>query len=103
MKIVILISGVLFLVPISARADLGIMDTTSETNAKTGASNIGITQIYDHPGDVANGQYVVPVAYNRMAAEGNGTETQAGDAKPNDVDYIPLAQLKGAAGAAGVN
>lgn len=84
-------------------ADLGIEDTASETAAKTEASGVGISTIYDHPADVANGSYVVPVVYNRTPAEGSGTETQAGDAKPNDVDYIPLTQLKGATGASGTN
>lgn len=95
--------GIFLVIPTIARADLGIMDTVSETSAKTEASNLGITQVYDHPGDAPNGQYVVPIAYNRTAAEGNGTETQAGDAKANDVDYVPLSQLKGATGAAGAS
>lgn len=84
-----------------AHADLGIEDTASETAAKTQVSNLGVTQVYDHPGDVPNGNYVVPVVYNRTPAEGNGTETQAGDTKPNDVDYIPVSQLKGATGVTG--
>lgn len=101
MRYGIIVVGIFLVMPSIAKADLGIMDTVSETNAKTGASSLGITQVYDHPGDVPNGQYVVPVAYNRTAAEGNGIETQAGDPKANDVDYVPLSQLKGATGAAG--
>lgn len=84
-----------------AFADLGIMDTASETTAKTGVSNLGVTTVYDHPADAPNGQYVVPVQYNRTNAEGNGTEHDSNDSKPNDIDYIPVSQLKGATGAAG--
>lgn len=84
-------------------ADLGIMDTTSEAAAKTEASNLGITQVYDHPGDVANGQFVVPVQYNRTNAEGNGAEFDSNDSKKNDIDYVPLSQLKGSVGATGAS
>lgn len=83
-------------------ADLGIMDTASESAAKNEAQSIGISTVYDHPADSSNGQFVVPVQYNRTNAEGNGTEHDANDAKKNDIDYIPLSQLKGATGTAGV-
>lgn len=86
-----------------AWADLGIMDTVSETQAKTNASSLGVTQIYDHPNDVANGQFIVPVQYNRTAAEGNGAEHDPNASKPNDIDYIPLSQLKGTNGINGSN
>lgn len=102
MRNTLIIAGILAFASMPGYADLGIEDTASETAAKTEASGIGVSTIYDHPGDVSNGSYVVPVVYNRTAVEGNGTETQAGDAKPNDVDYISLTQLKGATGAVGV-
>lgn len=92
---------VALIVPTLAYADLGIMDTTSEANAKNAASGLGITQVYDHPNDVGNGQYVIPVQYNRTNSEGNGTEHDANDSKPNDIDYIPLDQMKGAKGDVG--
>lgn len=84
-----------------AFADLGIMNTTSESTAKNEAAGIGITQVYDHPNQSPNGQFVVPVQYNRTNAEGNGAEFDSNNSKKNDIDYIPLTQLKGAAGAAG--
>lgn len=93
----LIIAGLLVL-PTFAFADLGIMDTASETSAKTSA---GVSQIYDHPADAPNGQFVVPVQYNRTVAEGNGTEHDSNDPKPNDIDYIPLNQLKGATGSQG--
>lgn len=92
---------VLLTVPTLAMADLGISDTVSETSAKNGAAGLGVTQVYDHPADVPNGQFVVPIQYNRTTPEGNGTEHDANDSKPNDIDYVPLSQLKGASGAAG--
>lgn len=80
-----------------AFADLGDTSNPIENQAKTALSNIGVTQIYDHPGAVVNGQYVIPVQYN-----GNqGTEHDPNDAKPNDIDYIPVSQLKGTTGQAG--
>lgn len=85
----------------TAHADLGIMDTVSEAAAKNGAAGVGITQIYDHPNQPPNGQFVVPVQYNRTNAEGNGAEHDGNDTKPNDIDYVPLTQLKGATGAQG--
>lgn len=78
--------------------DLGIMDTPSEIAAKTEASNSGVTQIYDHPDQSPNGKYYVPVEYNRTNAEGNGQEHDADNSKKNDIDYIPLSELKGAKG-----
>lgn len=90
------------LVPTVAFADLGISDTVSESAAKNSASGMGITTIYDHPNDSPNGQFVVPIQYNRTNAEGNGGEHDPNDSKPNDIDYVPLTQLKGATGAAGV-
>lgn len=99
--------GLVFLiVPTLAFADLGIIDTASEAAAKSQAAGIGITQIYDHPNQPMNGTYVVPVQYNRTNAEGNGAESDPNNSKRNDIDYIPLTQLKGAkgdTGTAGVN
>lgn len=85
----------------AARGDLGIQDTASEAAAKGEAATLGVTQVYDHPADAPNGQYVVPVQYNRTSVEGNGTEHDPNDASRNDIDYIPLSQVKGAAGPAG--
>lgn len=102
MKKLIGLSVVLVLAICSrAFADLGVTDTASESSAKTEASGLGVTQIYDHPGDVSNGHYVVPVQYNRTSSEGNGTEHDSNDPKNNDIDYIPLDQLKGAKGDTG--
>lgn len=86
-----------------AFADLGIMDTPSETTAKNGAASAGITQVYDHPDQSPNGQFVVPVQYNRTNAEGNGAEHDPNNSKKNDIDYVPLSQLKGAAGTNGAD
>lgn len=91
------------LVSIPVYADFGIMDTASETNAKQGASNIGITQIWDHPNQVSNGQFYVPVEYNRTNTEGNGTEHDLNYSGKSDIDYIPLSQLKGVNGINGTN
>lgn len=99
MKVSLLVISAL--VVTSVHADLGIMDTASETAAKTGASGYGISTIYDHPADSPNGQFVVPIQYNRTTTEGNGVEHDANNSKPNDIDYVPLSQLKGATGAAG--
>lgn len=89
-------------VPMLAFADLGIVDTASESAAKNQAAGIGITTIYDHPNDSPNGQFVVPIQYNRTNAEGNGAEHDGNDSKPNDIDYVPLTQLKGAKGDNGI-
>lgn len=102
MRNALYVASVLALASTTAFADLGIMDTASETNAKNGAAGVGITQIYDHPADAPNGQFVVPIQYNRTNAEGNGTEHDSNDSKANDIDYVPLSQLKGATGAQGV-
>lgn len=102
MRYALFVASILVLPHNIAFADLGIMDTASESAAKNGAAGVGITQIYDHPADSLNGQFVVPVQYNRTSAEGNGTEHDNNDSKPNDIDYIPLSQLKGATGAQGV-
>lgn len=86
------------MIPSLAMADLGIMDTPTEIAAKTGASNIGITQIYDHSSQVANGQFYVPITYN-----GNtGAENDPFHAN-SDIDYVPLSQLKGTNGTNGSN
>lgn len=82
-------------------ADLGVMDTISEISAKNEAKNIGVSIIFDHPNQISNGQYVVPVEYNRTNAEGNGTEFDPNYAGKSDIDYIPLSQLKGAKGDTG--
>lgn len=85
-----------------AYCDLGIMDTASESAAKNEVAGMGVTQVYDHPNQPPIGQFVVPVQYNRTNAEGNGTEHDGNDSKPNDIDYVPLTQLKGATGAQGI-
>jgi len=92
--------GLLFIT--RAKADLGIMDTASEIAAKTEASNNGISQIYDHPNQPGNGTYYVPIEYNRTNAEGNGAEYDGDNSKKNDIDYIPLSELKGEQGIQGV-
>lgn len=97
-----LIVGIVALVS-PVYADLGIVDTVSELAAKTGASNLGILNVYDHPGDVSNGQFYVPVQYNRTNAEGNGTEHDANFSGRSDIDYINLSDLKGAQGVAGAS
>lgn len=80
----------------AAYGDLGIMVNPNEILAKTGASNAGISQIYDHPNQVSNGQFYVPIVYN-----GNtGAEVDPHMAN-SDIDYIPLTQMKGMNGTAG--
>lgn len=101
MRMELLVAGIVALGAGVVHAGLGIMDTASEAAAKNGASSVGITQIYDHPADSPNGQFVVPIQYNRTTAEGNGTEHDANNSKPNDIDYVPLSQLKGATGPTG--
>lgn len=94
-------TSIIGFVALPLRADLGIADTASESAAKGELSSLGVTTLYDHPADAPNGQYVIPVEYNRTAAEGSGGEHDANDGKNNDIDYVPVSQLKGAAGAAG--
>lgn len=96
------ITFLIMLISAPLYADLGVMDTVSETNAKTGASGLGITQIWDHPAQVANGTFYVPVEYNRTNAEGNGGEVDPNYSGKSDIDYIPLSQLKGTNGSNGV-
>lgn len=101
MKRVGICAGLLLTIAGTSFAGLGIMDTVNETLAKTGASNLGILDVYDHPSDVSKGQFYVPVQYNRTNAEGNGAEFDPNTSTKTDIDYIPLAQLKGAQGAQG--
>lgn len=97
-----LILGLLVGLSVPVYADLGILDNVSEINAKTEASNLGVTQIYDNPQQSPLGHYFVPVEFNRTNAEGNGTQHDADNPLKNDIDYIPLTQLKGIDGAQGV-
>lgn len=97
MKLVIISSIILMSAAIS-NADLGIMINPNEILAKTGASNLGISQIYDHPTQINNGQFYVPIVYN-----GNtGAETDP-HVPNSDIDYVPLSQLKGLNGSSGSN
>lgn len=101
-----LITGLVVLMATSAYADLGInfpvvTDSVNEYNAKQGASNLGITQIYDAPTQAPNGEFYVPVGYNRPGDPGAGQQDVNSPANTTDIDYIPLSQLKGAQGVAG--
>lgn len=94
-----------FAVPVWA--DLGlnfpiVTDSVNEFNAKQGVSNLGITQIYDHPADVPQGQMFVPIEYNRVGDPGAGEQDPNTPHNTNDIDYVPLSQLKGTNGAAGI-
>lgn len=96
MKKLLLTLTIITVSVILAHADLGILDNPKEVQAKTGASSIGITQIYDHPNQVSNGQFYVPITYNGN----NGAESDPHFSN-SDIDYVPLNQLKGANGATG--
>lgn len=102
MKRVGLCVGLMLAVAGDSFAGLGIMDTVNETLAKTGASSLGVLDVYDHPADVSKGQFYVPVQYNRTNAEGNGAEFDPNTSTKTDIDYIPLSQMKGMQGAQGV-
>ena len=90
----------------AAHADLGInypvvTDSQAEHDAKAAASGLGITTIYDSPTQAPNGQFYVPVEYNRVGDPGAGQQDPNAPANTTDIDYVPLSQLKGATGAAG--
>lgn len=101
-KIVLIITLLPALTGLSS-ADLGIMDTVSESTAKLGLSSLGVSQVYDHPSTIPTGEMFIPVYYNRTNAEGNGAETVPNDSSKSDVDYVPASQMKGVAGAPGVS
>jgi hypothetical protein len=89
-----------------ARADLGlnypaVTDSQAEHDAKAGASGLGVTTIYDHPTQAPNGQFYVPVEYNRVGDPAAGEQDPNAPHNTTDIDYVPLSQLKGSAGAAG--
>lgn len=98
-----LILTLLPLLTAASYADLGIMDTVSESTAKLGLSGLGISQVYDHPSTIPTGEAFIPVYYNRTNAEGNGAETVPNDTSKSDVDYVPASQMKGVAGSPGVS
>lgn len=87
-------------------ADLGlnfpiVTDSVNEYNAKSGASGLGITTIYDHPTDAPQGQMYVPIEYNRAGDPAAAEQDPNAPHNTTDIDYVPLSQLKGANGAAG--
>lgn len=82
-------------------ADLGIMDTVSETAAKTEASGMGISTIFDHTSQAPSGSFYVPITYNRPGDPGAGEQDVNSPHNTTDIDYVPLAQLKGAKGDTG--
>lgn len=88
-------------------ADLGlnfpiVSDSQAEHDAKAGASGLGVTTIYDHPTQAPNGQFYVPIEYNRVGDPAAGEQDPNAPHNTTDIDYMPLSQLKGAAGTAGV-
>lgn len=90
-----------------AFADLGlnfpvVSDSQAEHDAKAGASSLGVTTIYDHPTQAPNGQFYVPVEYNRVGDPAAGEQDPNAPKNTTDIDYVPLSQLKGAAGTAGI-
>lgn len=90
-----------------ARADMGlnyptVTDSVNEYNAKAGAAGLGISQVYDHPADVPNGQMYVPIEYNRPGDPAAGEQDPNAPHNTTDIDYVPLSQLKGTTGTAGV-
>lgn len=90
-----------------SNADLGInfpitIDSANETAAKQGASNLGVTTIYDAPTQAPNGEYYVPIQYNRPGDPGAGQQDPNSPTNTTDIDYVPMSQLKGANGTAGV-
>lgn len=104
----ILGGAVLLMGVVSAFADMGInypsvTDSPNEYNAKAGADSLGITTVYDHPTQAPNGQFYVPVEYNRPGDPAAGEQDPNAPHNTTDIDYIPLAQLKGAQGAAGAS
>lgn len=95
----------LFIMP-NAHADMGlnypiVSDSVNEYNAKAVASLLGITQMYDHPTQVPQGQMYVPVEYNRVGDPGAGEQDPNTSHNTSDIDYVPLSQLKGLSGQAG--
>jgi Collagen triple helix repeat (20 copies) len=87
-------------------ADLGnnypiVTDSVNEYNAKSGANGLGITTIYDHSTQAPQGQFYVPVEYNRIGDPAAGEQDPNAPPNTTDIDYVPLSQLKGAPGAAG--
>lgn len=89
-------------------ADLGLnypvtSDSVNEHNAKVGASSLGITTIYDHTNQAPQGQFYVPITYNRVGDPAAGEQDVNSAANTTDIDYVPLAQLKGATGQAGAS
>lgn len=89
-----------------ANADLGlnfpiITDSGAEYNAKQGANSLGISTIYDHPTQAPNGQFYVPIEYNRIGDPGAGEQDPNSPHNTTDIDYVPLSQLKGASGSNG--
>lgn len=104
-KILLFIASIGLYFPLYA--DMGmnfpiVTDSVNEYNAKAGASQLGITTIYDHPTQAPQGQIYVPVEYNRAGDPAAGEQDPNAPKNTTDIDYVPLSQLKGANGAAGI-
>lgn len=98
----------LMLVPVLGYADLGlnypiVSDSLNEYNAKSGANGLGITTVFDHPTDAPQGQFYVPITYNRSGDPAAAEQDPNSPKNTTDIDYVPLSQLKGATGQAGAS
>lgn len=106
MKNVLLATGILALAGTMAFADMGlnypaVTDSQAEHDAKAGAAGLGVTQVYDHPTQAPDGQFYVPVEYNRNGDPAAAEQDPNAPHNTTDIDYVPLSQLKGSAGVQG--
>lgn len=97
---------ILFSLTTVGYADLGlnypvVSDSLNEYNAKSGANGLGITTVYDHPNQAPQGEFYVPITYNRAGDPGAAEQDPNSAHNTTDIDYVPLAQLKGATGQTG--